>query len=143
MKSAVFIDTGFWIALLDARDRNHAAARVAIRPLLENRRNYLSDFIVFETITYLNCSLKRHDLAIRFLDKTRNPVLNVLSVDEAIKADALLWFRKYSDKHLSMTDCTSFALMTRNDIRDYAGFDSHFRQMGFNGIMEGLNRLDP
>lgn len=143
MKSAVFIDTGFWIALLDARDRNHGSARAAVRPLLENRRNYLSDFIVFETITYLNCSLKRHDLAIRFLDKMRNPLLKVLTVDEAVKSDALRWFRKYSDKHLSMTDCTSFAIMTRDGIHDYAGFDSHFRQMGFNGVVDGLNRPGP
>jgi len=135
MKESVFIDTGFWIALFDRRDHNHADAGIAIKPLLQNYRLYLSDFIVFETITYLNCSLKRHDLAIRFLEKLQNSPLKVMTIDDDVKTKALVLFKKYSDKYLSMTDCTSFVIMLRSKIHRYAGFDDHFKQMGFISVL--------
>jgi predicted nucleic acid-binding protein len=136
MRESVFIDTGFWIALFQDRDRNHVTAKNALKPLLRNYHILLSDFIVFETITYLNCSLKRHDLALRFLEKIERSLLDVLTVDEDVKTRALVLFKKYSDKHLSMTDCTSFVIMNRTKTQKYAGFDDHFSQMGFIGVLE-------
>ncbi len=138
METAILVDTGFWIALFDKRDLNHSIAKDSLKPLLQNYRLYLSDFIVFETITYLNCSIKRHDLAVLFLVKVQEPVLTTLVVDEAIKAKALKEFQKYSDKDLSITDCVSFILMLQKDIKLYAGFDDHFRQVGFVSVMDQL-----
>ena len=51
-------------------------------------------------------------------------------MNESVKTKALELFKRYSDKHLSITDCTSFVLMESNEIQLYAGFDSHFEQMG-------------
>lgn len=136
MKQSVFIDTGYWIAIFDRRDTNHPLAASRLKPLLRNYDLYLSDFIVFETLTYLKCSIKRHDLAVSFLDKIDASRLTILPVDEFVKTQVIELFRKYSDKALSSTDCTSFVLMLQNDIRLYTGFDSHFQQMGF------LNALD-
>ena len=140
MKKAVLIDTGFWIALFDRRDVNHLSAKNSLKPLLKDYRLYLSDFIVFETITYLNCSIKRHDLAMRFLTKVQEPALTTLVVDQTIKAQALESFEKYSDKDLSITDCTSFVLMQEKGIQLYAGFDDHFQQMGFVSVLDHLNQ---
>lgn len=131
MKESVFIDTGYWIALFDGRDQNHYSAKKALRILLHDYEVYLSDFIIFETLTYLNCSLKRHDLAIKFIDKTESIGIHALRVDETTKINAVHWFKKYSDKDFSITDCTSFVLMKTNDIRFFAGFDDHFKQMSF------------
>jgi predicted nucleic acid-binding protein len=124
MKNAVLVDTGFWIALFDTRDINHFRAKNSLKPLLQNYRLYLSDFIVFETVTYLNCSIKRHDLAVLFLEKVQ----------------ALESFQKYSDKDLSITDCTSFVLMLQKDNKLFAGFDDHFQQMGFVSVLAHLNQ---
>ena len=140
MKKAVLVDTGFWIALFDRRDTNHLFAKNSLKPLLQDYRLYLSDFIVFETITYLNCSIKRHDLAIRFLEKVREPTLTTLVVDEGVKVQALESFQKYSDKDLSITDCTSFVLMLQEGIQLYAGFDDHFQQMGFVSVLAHLDQ---
>ena len=138
MKTAVFVDTGFWIALFDKRDLNHSVAKDSLKPLLQNYRLYLSDFIVFETLTYLNCYIKRHDLAVLFLVKVQEPVLTTLVVDEIIKAKALEAFQKYSDKDLSITDCSSLILMLQKEIKLYAGFDDHFRQVGFVSVIDQL-----
>jgi predicted nucleic acid-binding protein len=140
MKKAVLVDTGFWIALFDRRDTNHLFAKNSLKLLLQDYRLYLSDFIVFETITYLNCSIKRHDLAIRFLGKVREPTLKTLVVDEGVKVQALESFQKYSDKNLSITDCTSFVLMLQEGIKLYAGFDDHFQQMGFVSFLAHMDQ---
>ncbi len=73
MQEHVFIDSSYWIALLDKRDQNFEAAKSSLHPLLKNYRVCLSDFVQFETLTYLNCSLKRYDLAMKFLTKTEAP----------------------------------------------------------------------
>ena len=141
MKDLVFVDSGYWIALVDQRDQNHSIAKNALKPLLYGYRICVSDFIIFETLTYFNCSLKRHDLALNFLKKTESPGLSVLIVDEAVKVSALEKFKQYSDTDLSVTDCTSFVLMESQRIHSYAGFDDHFNQMGFIRIFSQLHLL--
>ncbi|MBK1699598.1 hypothetical protein CKO41_08210 [Thiococcus pfennigii] len=138
MRHGLFIDTGFWIALLDRRDRNHQAATGRLGHLLSTFRPFVSDFVLFETLTYLNCSLGRHDLALRFLDKVQTSTIDVLEVDKTTKKRAIDLFRQYNDKDFSVTDCTSFVLMAANRIRHFAGFDAHFVQMQFlNAVADG------
>ena len=135
MKKKVFIDTGFWIALIDKRDSNHQLVEKNLKHLIQSCILCTSEFIVYETITYLNCSIKNHSLAVRFLEKMeKEEGITVLDVDVDIKIEALKIFKKYSDKHLSFVDCTSFALMRKAQIDSYTGFDSHFFQMGFSPI---------
>ena len=40
-------------------------------------------------------------------------------------------FKKYGDKELSFTDCTSFVLMKNLKLRKAFTFDEHFKQIGF------------
>jgi predicted nucleic acid-binding protein len=110
MKERVFIDTGFWIALIDKRDQNHIHAKKSLKPLLTKYNVCSSEFVVFETLTYINCSLKRHDLALKYLNKMDDPGIHVFPVDETTKIKALQLFRSYLDKNLSVTDCTSFGV---------------------------------
>ena len=138
VKECVFVDSSFWIALIDQRDQNHPSAKNDLKSILQDYQLCLSDLIIFETLTYFNCSLKRHDLALRFLQKTESQVFSIFSVDEAVKPQALVWFKRYADKDLSMTDCTSFVLMESEKIQWYAGFDDHFNQIGFLNVSSQL-----
>ena len=136
MQEAIIVDTGYWIALFDSRDSNHAAAKNNLKTLLQDYRLYLTDFIIFETITYLNCSIGRHDLALRFLEKANESILTITPVGEAVKKEALELFKKYSDKSLSVTDCACFVIMKEKGVQKYAGFDDHFKQMGYICVLE-------
>ena len=60
--------------------------------------------------------------------------------DQAPKVKAIQWFKKYADKDLSVTDCTSFVIMNANDIEFFAGFDDDFKQMSFISIIPQLQR---
>ena len=128
------LDTGS--LCFDSQDSNHATAKKNLKTLLQNYRLYLTDFIIFETITYLNCSVGRHDLALRFLEKTKESTLTIIPVDEGVKNEALELFKKYSDKSLSVTDCVSFVIMKEKGVQKYAGFDDHFKQMGYTCVLE-------
>jgi len=132
MKTRVFIDTGFWIALFDARDEHHQKAKKNLESILTNYDLYISEYILFETITYLNCSIKNHTLALTFLDRvTSNDTIKILKVDSEIISRALEIFKKYEDQYFSFTDCTSFVIMKKESIDKYIGFDKHFTNMGF------------
>ena len=136
MKEKVFIDTGFWIALLNKQDEYHQMAKRNFKSILMNYCLYSSEFIVFETITYLNCSIKNHDLAKEFLDRIEsNNFVNIFEVDISIKNKAFEIFKKYDDQYFSHTDCTSFAIMQKEKFTKYAGFDDHFKSMGFYTVL--------
>jgi hypothetical protein len=131
----IFIDTSFWIAFLNKRDQFHKEAEDCFPVLLEIYRIQTSNFIVYETITFINCFLKDHQLAIDFLDKIEDAQklgqLYILKVADGIQEEALNLFRKIEDKDLSFIDCTSFTLMKKEEIAKALTFDEHFEQMGF------------
>jgi predicted nucleic acid-binding protein len=134
MNDLVFSDTGFWIALFDSRDQYHVDAEATLRIVLTDYRLCISDFVIYETITYLNCSLKNHRLALKFLAKMEDTGIRVLEADPGVRKEAMRLFGLYDDKPLSFTDCTSFVLMTNAAMRYYVGFDDHFSQMGFRSV---------
>ncbi len=135
MKEPAFVDTGYWIALFDRRDHYHTATKELLPRLLGSYRVVLSDFVLFETLTYLNCSVGRHDLAVRFLDKVAAGGFDVVEVGRPVKERALALFRQYADKDFSVTDCCSFVVMRDAAISRFAGFDAHFEQMGFVSLL--------
>jgi predicted nucleic acid-binding protein len=131
VKERVFVDSSFWIALLDSKDIHFESAKEIFSKLCGKYEAASSEFIVFETITYLNCSLKQHDLAVRFLESIHSSGMAIMPIDSNVRDNAIEMFKQYADKPFSFTDCTSFELMRREDIQLYAGFDKHFQQMGF------------
>lgn len=137
MRENVFVDTGFWIALFDEQDEHHREVKNNLKSILKDYNLFISEFITFETITYLNCSIKNHDLALKFLNKIDSTnSITIFDVDNNIKSKALGIFKKYNDQYFLFIDCTSFAIMKEQAIMKYAGFDGHFQSMGFYPILQ-------
>ncbi|MBF0336470.1 MAG: type II toxin-antitoxin system VapC family toxin [Nitrospirae bacterium] len=55
---------------------------------------------------------------------------------EELQKEAWGYFKKYSDKIYSFTDCTSFVLMKEKNILEYFSFDEDFRRAGFTDFYE-------
>ncbi len=130
-----FVDTSFWIAYLDRSDHYHSAAAATLTSLRPSHSLVTTNFVVNETLTYLNCSLKAHTQAVTCLESLRSAVrdgfLIIVRIDDNREERALDLFVRYNDKYFSVVDCTSFIVMQDRTIGLAMGFDSDFEQMGF------------
>ena len=128
----IFIDTGAFIARYIERDQYHKTAvdywnEISRRQL----RCCTSNFVLDETFTLLGRMAGNNFAAERARNIYASLSLQILRPDASIEVRALAFFSKFSDKEISFTDCTSFALMRRERIKTAFTFDSHFSQAGF------------
>lgn len=127
----ILVDTSAVYALLDRSDRWHEAALASLKRLRDRHAQpTLTNFIVAETHALL---LSRLGAEI-----ARNWLLtNVWSVERVSPADeerAKAIIGQYSDKTISFTDATTFAVMERLGLRSAFAFDPHFAQYGFDVV---------
>ncbi|MBI5639582.1 MAG: PIN domain-containing protein [Nitrospirae bacterium] len=128
----VFVDTAAWVAIADSNDQYASEAARQYRDLiLKGVKLATSDFVLVETYNLLSRTIGSKP-TITFGNKLKaNRYLEILSVTSFDWERAWKILEKYEDKDFSFTDCTSFALMERNKIKQAFTFDSHFRQFGF------------
>ena len=131
----LFLDTTAFVALEDQDDANHRKA-IDFRQKIgldetPFRKLYTSNYIIDETLTLLRIHCG-HSIAVGF-HKTleASKLVTVLWITERVERDAWKIFEKQGDKDYSFTDCTSFALMEDEAIRNAFAFDHHFTQYGF------------
>jgi uncharacterized protein len=128
----LFVDTSAWLALNDKNDQYHQDALLK-KAIIKTRKIDLitSDYVVDETLTIIRYRVS-HQAAVVYGDSLMNSrIVTIIGITENEKLAAWALFKKYSDKELSFTDCTSFALMKKLGLRQAFSFDDHFRQTGF------------
>lgn len=124
-----FVDTSAWIAHFDRTDSNHEAAVRFVRRL--DRPLLTTNYVLDEVITLARRRLGHTaavTLATTILEQKAARLVRILPEDEE---EAWQLFVRYEDKTLSFTDCTSFAIMRRLNLREAFTFDHHFTQLGF------------
>jgi len=132
----IFIDTSAYIAYYNVRDKNHGAARSFIERITGEEFGpvmfYTSDYVFDEVVTVIYRLTGNKDLAVKVGEYIlRSRVTRIINVDEGIFSDAWKLFTRYGDKGWSFTDCVSFTIMSRFNIRSAFTFDRHFKQAGF------------
>ncbi len=128
----LFVDTSAWCALSDRNDQNHKKASDFLNSLKgKNIKIITSDYIFDESVTLLRAHIS-HSSSVDFGNSLLRSDVIIHSIDRDIWIDAWNIFVNYSDQHFSFTDCSSFALMKKLNIRDAFTFDHHFRIIGFN-----------
>ena len=130
----LFVDTSAFISLSDKSDNFHLQAIEFVKSFKPNFRLYTTNFILDETITHLRIHAN-HLLACCFRENIiRSPIYHIQYITSEIEEEAYNLFKKYHDKQLSFTDCTSFAIMNRLRLTTTFTFDSDFEQVGFNKL---------
>ncbi|MCP4978276.1 MAG: PIN domain-containing protein [Maribacter sp.] len=123
----VFIDTSAFCALTIPKDKYNPRAKILYNQIVErNAIIFSSNYILDETYTLLK-SRSSHDTSIKFMDNIGKCHITILNIDEDIENSAKKIFKKFKDKKLSFTDCTSFALINQFNINAAFAFDEHFR----------------
>jgi predicted nucleic acid-binding protein len=130
--NGVFVDTGGWMACADRSDPAHLACTVARDTALEAGRLLITtDFVVDETLTLIRfrLGLTAANAWWQQIDGSARLRWERVENDRFERARNL--FFQYRDKHLSFTDCTSFAIMRELRLTTVITTDAHFSQVGF------------
>lgn len=126
----LFVDTSAFIALEDRSDRLHAQARAFYERLTVSDRLHSSNFVIDETITRLRYTVG-HRAAVHFAEAIlASRIFKLLYIDADLEAAALRVLRKFKDKKLSFTDCTSVAIVQQERLDGVFAFDEDFSAMG-------------
>jgi predicted nucleic acid-binding protein len=128
----IFMDANGWIALNNSRDQFHQEAQKLNRKLLKQKHHYItSNFVLDEAYTGLLMKVG-HFAAVDFGERIRNSkVTTIIHISDEIEDSAWQFFKQYSDKFFSFTDCTSFVIMRLLNLSDAFTNDHHFAQAGF------------
>jgi uncharacterized protein len=128
----LFVDTSAWLALNNKNDQYHDEAVSKITKVRQQKILLVtSEYVFDESVTIIRYRIS-HRAAVAFGDALINS--NVASIEDITDEERLkAWvlFKKYRDKDLSFTDCTSFALMVKLKLQKAFSFDNHFKQVGF------------
>ncbi len=130
--SAVFVDSGGWIALFSARDGHHAEADRLIRLAVERRVALVTTNLVLAEVHRLLLFRAGIKPAAAALDHmTRSPRLTIVFAGPEHHRSALEWLAKLGDQTITYTDAISFAAMQSADCTSALTFDHDFTVAGF------------
>ena len=122
----IFIDTSAFCALAIPKDLHNQQAKSLYKALPQDKTIfYTSDYVLDEAYTLLK-TRGSHATAVKFMDATAQSGLVILRVTELIEEAAKKIFKRYDDKRLSYTDCTSFAIINKLKLTAVFAFDTHF-----------------
>lgn len=130
----VFVDTGYYAALVNPRDAWHSKA-------LDFSRTYHGTTLATEyVLTELGSLLARRELREHFVALVNvlnaDPFSTVLPAAAAVFEAGLNLFAARSDKEWSLTDCMSFEVMRNEGLTDALATDHHFQQAGFRVVLK-------
>lgn len=132
----VFADTGYWIALISARDDLRESAVQATNNL-GNRRLVTSEMVLVEVLNHFarQGEVARKTAAETIMGLKNDSNTEVIEQNTAQFESALYWYANRLDQSWSLVDCSSFVLMEERGIRDALAQDIDFVQAGFNALL--------
>jgi uncharacterized protein len=133
---AVFADTGYWIAVLLARDPWRIAAD-EVRQKLSGVLIVTTDEVLAEFLTAMSRGgefLRRQTVK---MVRTALQDTNVRIVSQSRQTflDGLKLYEQRFDKEYSLTDCISMNACREHGIKDVLTNDRHFAQEGFRVLL--------
>jgi predicted nucleic acid-binding protein len=130
---ARFVDTGYFIAIVNRRDGLHRRASQLAAQLG-------GPFVTTEAVllevgnAMARPPLRR--LAVALLAEVRsNPSYEIVSLTSELLAQGIEFFAARSDKEWGLVDCISFVVMEDRGIREALSADQHFVQAGFRALL--------
>lgn len=137
MRANAFLDTSYAIALASSRDQFHEQA-VQLADQLEAAATQLvtTRAVLLEIGNALSKQRYRH-AAIALLDALEtDPAVEIVPLTEQLYMRAVDLYRQRDDKEWGLVDCVSFIVMRDREIYDALTTDDHFRQAGFNVLLQ-------
>jgi hypothetical protein len=129
----VFADSFYFIALLDEADSHHARVQRFSR---ERRTAVITTRWVLAEVADALCEPSLRRKVAGFLEFVgSSPSVRIVEGSDALFESGLALYRDRPDKHWSLTDCISFAVMKRQGLHEALTGDHHFEQAGFVALL--------
>lgn len=133
MKSPIFVDTGYVLALANKRDKYHELALTAFEIVSPP---YLTTEAVLVEIGNSFCRTKWRAMGVDTLDFVRYSVhFEIVPVDSSLLERAISFYSSRMDKEWGLTDCISFVVMRERGLTHALTTDKHFEQAGFQNVL--------
>jgi predicted nucleic acid-binding protein len=130
---AVFADSSFYVALLNADDELHSRAADLTRHL--QGRIVTTEWVLAEVADAF-CRPPFRKLALELIrDLQRDPSVRIVRATHKLFEHGLSLYGRRADKNWSLTDCTSFVVMQQLSLMEVLTADRHFDQAGFRPLM--------
>ena len=127
-----FVDSAAWLALFSEDDYLHSQALKTMLDLKKKKYHLTTtDFIFLEVADALSGAKFRTN-AISYIQRLRqSKSLKVLPISTDLLEKGWQLYCSRLDKDWGLTDCTSFVVMTQENITTAFTSDRHFEQAGF------------
>jgi uncharacterized protein len=128
----LFIDTGAFLARYLEKDQYHQKAQRLWKKVSQQGHDCVtSNFVLDECFTLLARRASYAFAAERAHAIYLSDALKIIRPQEEDERQALNLFEKFADQKVSFTDCISFALMKKKNIKKTFSFDQDFQHAGF------------
>jgi predicted nucleic acid-binding protein len=133
--SVAFADSSFYVAILIARDSNHAAAKRVAESWTGSV--VTTEYVLTEVANHLSGTSQHREQFGRLLADlvADTNTLIVESSPEVWRGGVNLYLHR-PDKEWSLTDCISFIIMEERGLKDSLTADHHFEQAGFIRLLQ-------
>lgn len=128
--NGLYLDTsGLFAALVSSEPRHEQAKACLELVLLRDAELIMNSFVLLETMTLLQARVGLD--AAKAFETDFRPSLKVVWMDEALYQRSVRRWQLRRARKLSLTDCSSFAVMEELGLQDVFGYDRHFSEEGF------------
>ncbi len=125
----VFADTYFFIAAVNSRDADHAAA---LDYFGRDQLRFVTTAWVLSEVASALAPRSSRTAFIKLHNNLRNDsAVEIVPPTPELFASGIDLYASRPDKEWSLTDCISFVVMHAKDIREALTGDHHFTQAGF------------
>ena len=134
---AIFVDTSYWVAILNEKDDLHTRALVATKKL-GSVRLLTSEMVLTEVLNEFSKYGKHfRKLAASLIHKIKSRTdVGIIPQGSAQFDEALSVYEIFLDKQWSHTDCASYSIMQKEKITEALSHDHHFKQMGVTALLK-------
>ncbi len=138
--SAVFADSGFWIALLDPDDDLHPYAMTRF-VTHEDDDIVTSQMVLLEVLAFFSNdgAASREDASALVRRILNSADIEVVPMTDGQFRSALERYENRLDQSWSLVDCASFLVMEERGITDALAYDRDFAQAGFVALLRNTS----
>ena len=132
----IFVDTSAWLALVDANDRDHRAALSASSRIARGEfgKQVTTNYVLTETVTMVRRELGVSRAVALASALASSKEVQTLWIEPVHHNAAIEFLADHEDKDWSVTDCTSFVVMSAMGIDTAFTFDRDFAQAGYSVV---------